>query len=105
MVCTQLGLGQAIAATTNGFFGQAEGEYIKDNVECSGEEASIKDCQSSNSHNCDNIEAAGVICHIVPHRKFDRISGTSSATFPNFNYVAPREICVERNCFDSPIAK
>ena len=43
--------------------------------------------------------------HIVPHRKFDRIAGTSSATFPNFNYVAPREICVERNCFDRPIAK
>ena len=43
--------------------------------------------------------------HIVPHRKFDRIGGTSSATFPNFRYVAPREICVERNCFDSPIAK
>ena len=43
--------------------------------------------------------------HIVPHIKFDRIAGTSSATFPNFRYVAPREICVERNCFDSPIAK
>ena len=43
--------------------------------------------------------------HIVPHKKFDRIGGTSSATFPNFKYVAPREICVERNCFDSPIAK
>ena len=43
--------------------------------------------------------------HIVPHIKFDRIGGTSSATFPNFKYVAPREICVERNCFDSPIAK
>ena len=43
--------------------------------------------------------------HIVPHRKFDRIGGTSSATFPNFKYVAPREICVEINCFDSPIAK
>ena len=27
--------------------------------------------------------------HIVPHRKFDRIGGTSSATFPNFKYVAP----------------
>ena len=43
--------------------------------------------------------------HIVPHKKFDRIGGTSSATFPNFKYVAPREICVERNCFDCPIAK
>ena len=43
--------------------------------------------------------------HIVPHRKFDRIDGTSSSTFPNIKYVAPREICVQRNCFDSPIAK
>ena len=43
--------------------------------------------------------------HIVPHRKFDRIGGTSSATFPNLTYVATREICVERNCYDSPIAK
>ena len=43
--------------------------------------------------------------HIVPHRKFDRIGGTSSKTFSNFKYVAPREICVERNCFDCPIAK
>ena len=43
--------------------------------------------------------------HIVPHRKFDRIGGTSSATFLNFNYVAPREICVDRDCFNRPIAK
>ena len=43
--------------------------------------------------------------HIVPHRKFDWIAGTSSPTFPNLKYVAPREICVERNCFDRPIAK
>ena len=27
--------------------------------------------------------------HIDPHRKSDRIGGTSSATFPNFKYVAP----------------
>ena len=51
------------------------------------------------------MKAKLLIGHIVPHRKFDRIGGTSSATFPNFNYVAPREICVERNCFDRPIAK
>ena len=62
MVCIQLGLGPAIAATTNGFFGPAEGEYLLDNVECSGEEASIKDCQASSSNNCDDSEAAGVIC-------------------------------------------
>ena len=43
--------------------------------------------------------------HMVPHRKLDRIGGTSSVTFPNFKYVAPSEICAERNCFDRPIAK
>ena len=32
--------------------------------------------------------------HISPHRKFDSIGGTSSATFPYFNYVAPCKICV-----------
>ena len=36
-------------------------------------------------------------CRIVPLRKFDRIPGTSSVTFPIFYYVAPREICVEIN--------
>ena len=36
--------------------------------------------------------------HIVPKGKFDRIGGTSCATFPNFKYAAPREICFERNC-------
>ena len=46
-----------------------------------------------------------IVQHIVPHRRFDRIGGTSSATFPNFNYFAPREICVERNSFDRSIAK
>ena len=45
------------------------------------------------------------IQHIVPHKKFDRVGGTSSLTFPNFKYGGPREICVERNCFDSPITK
>ena len=43
--------------------------------------------------------------HIVPQKKFDKIGGTSSLTFPNFKYGGPREICVERNCFDSPNAK
>ena len=33
--------------------------------------------------------------HIVPHKKFDRIGGTSSSTFADFKYGGPREICVE----------
>ena len=53
----------------------------------------------------DGIQIQVIHGHIVPHRKFDRIGGTSSATFPNFKYVTPSEICIERNCFDSPIEK
>ena len=34
---------------------------------------------------------------IVPNILFDSIAGTSSVTFPNFNHVVPRDICVERN--------
>ena len=61
-MCTQLGLGPAVAATTKGFFGPAEGEYLLDNVECSGAEESIMDCEVSSAPNCDSTEAAGVIC-------------------------------------------
>ena len=43
--------------------------------------------------------------HIIPHKKSDRIGGTSSVIFPNLKYVGPREICVKRNCFDRPIVK
>ena len=46
-----------------------------------------------------------LLFHILPHRKLNRIDGTSSAIFSNFKCVAPREICVERNCFDRPIEK
>ena len=46
-----------------------------------------------------------ILWHIVPHRKFDRIDGTLSATFPNVKYLAPSEVCAEKNLFDCPIAK
>ena len=56
-------------------------------------------------HYEETVQFMQFVPHIVPHRKFDRIDGTSSATFPNFKYVAPSEIYVERNCFDRPVAK
>ena len=62
VVCQQLGLGPAIAATKQSFFGLAEGEYIMDNVECNGSEDDILECEYSTTHNCEKNEAAGVIC-------------------------------------------
>ena len=62
VVCNQLGLGPAIAATKSSFFGLAEGDFGIDNVECFGSEDSILDCDLSSSPNCDRSEVAGVIC-------------------------------------------
>ena len=67
VVCYQLGLGAAISATKNGFFGLAEGEYGLDNVECTGNEDSIFDCEYSAVHNCQKNEAAGVVCSSKYH--------------------------------------
>ena len=65
VVCNQLGLGPAIAATKRSFFGLAEEEFGIDNVECIGSENSILDCELSKIHNCDQNEAAGVICSSI----------------------------------------
>ena len=62
VVCNQLGLGPAIAATKRGFFGLAEGHFGIDNVECIGSEDGNLDCDLSTTPNCDQSEAAGVIC-------------------------------------------
>ena len=62
VVCYQLGLGPAIAATKRSFFGLAEGDYKIDNVECNGSENDILDCDLSVTPNCARNEVAGVIC-------------------------------------------
>jgi serine protease 12 (motopsin) len=62
VVCRQLGLGPALVATTNSFFGQANGTYGMDNVECVGSEAELGDCEHLTESNCQENEAAGIIC-------------------------------------------
>ena len=71
VVCNQLGLGPAIAATKRSFFGLAEGEYEVDNVECNGSESDILDCEHSSTPNCAKNEAAGVICSSKTMLHFD----------------------------------
>jgi hypothetical protein len=65
VACNQLGLGLAISATKNSFFGLAEGDFGIDNVECIGSENSISECEHSPRHNCEKNEAAGVICSSI----------------------------------------
>ena len=65
VVCKQLGLGPAITATKNSFFGLAEGSFGMDNVECLGTENGLRDCKFSETPNCEKGEAAGVICSSI----------------------------------------
>ena len=47
IVCSELGLGNAITATVGAFYGQGSGRIWLDNVKCVGTERTIRNC----SHN------------------------------------------------------
>ena len=64
VVCKQLGFSSASSAKCCAFFGQGSGNIVLDNVQCSGSETSIFNCNHNGylSHNCGHSEDAGVIC-------------------------------------------
>ena len=45
-------------------FGSGTGRILLDNVECSGDEARLQNCQFGRigQHNCDHTKDAGVVC-------------------------------------------
>ena len=57
VVCRMLGY-----ATMDSAYGRVENDFIMDDVKCSGNEASLKQCGHSKRHNCGGGEAAGAIC-------------------------------------------
>ena len=59
-----LGFNGPSTAHSNAFFGEGTLDIFMDNVECTGEEASIADCPFNGwgSHNCRHLEDAGVSC-------------------------------------------
>ncbi|KAF3855770.1 hypothetical protein F7725_016493 [Dissostichus mawsoni] len=64
VVCRQLGCGRAVEAKQGSHFGPGTGPIWLDNLQCSGNETSLNDCDhlGLGSHNCAHSEDAGVIC-------------------------------------------
>ena len=65
VVCSELGLGNAINAAKRGFYGQGRGQIWLDNVKCVGTEKSIVNCSHrgwGTLRSCYHSEDAGVKC-------------------------------------------
>ncbi|NXK00494.1 DMBT1 protein, partial [Corythaixoides concolor] len=64
VVCRQLGCGTAVSAPGSAHFGQGSGRIWLENVNCTGMEAALSECQVRpwESHSCDHREDAGVVC-------------------------------------------
>ncbi|NWQ92231.1 DMBT1 protein, partial [Burhinus bistriatus] len=64
VVCRQLGCGTAVSAPGSAHFGQGSGRIWLDNVNCTGTEATLSQCQARpwGSNSCGHQEDAGVVC-------------------------------------------
>ncbi|KAL5019244.1 hypothetical protein ScPMuIL_004966 [Solemya velum] len=64
VVCRALGFPGAEDATSLSDFGDGNGNFLLDDVQCFGNESSLEECTSSawKDHNCQPYETAGVIC-------------------------------------------
>ncbi|KAJ8018280.1 Neurotrypsin [Holothuria leucospilota] len=64
VVCRQLGYHNATSAPVRAFFGEGSGSIWMDDLQCTGNETSLLECQRPplGTHNCGHSEDAGVVC-------------------------------------------
>ncbi|XP_077999538.1 plasminogen-like isoform X2 [Glandiceps talaboti] len=65
VICKQLGYEQgALSAVGNSAYGEGNGVFLLDDVQCTGSEASIEQCAHAgwSTNNCAADEVAGVVC-------------------------------------------
>ena len=65
VVCRMLGYDGATDSPCCARFGQGSGSILLDDVQCSGTEDNLGECEhrSFGEHNCGHYEDAGVICY------------------------------------------
>nr|XP_021559508.1 putative DMBT1-like protein [Neomonachus schauinslandi] len=64
VVCRQLNCGRALAAPVKAQFGEGEGQFLLDDVDCTGRESFLGQCPHTDwsLHNCGPREDASVVC-------------------------------------------
>ena len=70
VLCRQLGYSNGIA-TRYHYFGKVTGDFVMNNVNCSGEENRIQECPYSTQNNCSGGEARVICVHI---NEIDKLS-------------------------------
>ncbi|XP_058292990.1 LOW QUALITY PROTEIN: deleted in malignant brain tumors 1 protein-like [Hylobates moloch] len=68
VVCRQLHCGRALAAPAEAQFGEGRGEFLLDDVDCTGKESFLGQCPHAGwgLHNCGPREDASIICAVLP---------------------------------------
>jgi hypothetical protein len=62
VVCKELGYDGAEMAFTDSHFGSVPSRFAFDNVDCNGSESAVHKCPHLTDHDCQQGEAAGVVC-------------------------------------------